>query len=386
MGFEGKIPFSSPFVVGKELYYIAQAVLQNRQISGAGPFTRRCQEWLEKRLGAHTALLTHSCTAALEMAAILLDLGPGDEVVMPSFTFVSTANAFVLRGATPVFVDIDPTTLNLDASLLPQALTPRTKAVVPVHYAGMPCDMDAIMTFSDANGLAVVEDAAQALLSTHNGRPLGTIGQIGCLSFHETKNIISGEGGALLVNDPQFAARAEIIWEKGTNRRQHFRGEVDKYTWLDVGSSFLPSEIIAAFLAAQFEQAEAIIAKRYALFCRYMEALAPLAREGLVGLPPAGLSASCNAHIFYMMAASLDERTRLIKHLAARGVKSVFHYVPLHSSPGGERFGRTATSMAVTDALSDRILRLPLFYELTDAEVDAVAAAVFEFYGKSFNA
>lgn len=382
MDFNGKIPFNSPFIVGKELYYIAQAVLQNRQISGAGPFTRRCQAWLERRLGAHQALLTHSCTAALEMAAILLDLAPGDEVVMPSFTFVTTANAFVLRGAVPVFVDIDPDTLNLDATLLSEALTPRTKAVVPVHYAGMPCDMDAIMAFADAHGLAVVEDAAQALLSTYKGRPLGTIGQLGCLSFHETKNIISGEGGALLVNDPRYAKRAEIIWEKGTNRRQHFRGEVDKYTWLDVGSSFLPSDIIAAFLAAQFEQAEIIIARRYAIFRRYMEALAPLAREGLLGLPPEGLSASCNAHIFYVMAASLDERTRLLAHLAARGIKSVFHYVPLHSSPGGQRFGRAATPMDVTNALSDRILRLPLFYELTDAEADAVAEAVFEFYGK----
>jgi dTDP-4-amino-4,6-dideoxygalactose transaminase len=376
-----KIPFNSPFVVGKELFYIAKAVLENRQISGAGPFTRKCQEWLESHLGSPRALLTHSCTAALEMAAILLDVGPGDEVIMPSFTFVSTANAFVLRRATPVFIDIERRTMNLDAALLEQALTPRTKAIVPVHYAGMPCEMDRIMDFAEKHGLFVVEDAAQALLSTHQGRHLGAIGHLGCISFHETKNIISGEGGALLVNDPRFDSRAEIIWEKGTNRRQHFRGEVDKYTWLDIGSSFLPSEIIAAFLFAQFENAQAIIAKRCATFHRYMEALTPLAEMGCLGLPPAELSNSCNAHIFYVTTTSLDERSRLIKHLASLGISSVFHYVPLHSSPAGQRFGRVATAMTVTEEMSDRILRLPLFYEMNHSEVDAVVDGVYSFFG-----
>lgn len=375
------IPFNSPFIVGKELSYIAEAVLQNRQISGAGPFTGKCQKWLEQRLGVHKSLLTHSCTAALEMAAILLDLGPGDEVIMPSFTFVSTANAVVLRGATPVFVDVERHTMNLDATLMPQAFTSRTKAIMPVHYAGMPCDMYAIMDFAKQHGLFVVEDAAQALLSTYKGRCLGSIGHLGCLSFHETKNIISGEGGALLINDPRFAERAEIIWEKGTNRRQLFRGEVDKYTWLDVGSSFLPSDIIAAFLYAQFEHAEVIVARRCATFQHYLSALAPLAAAGVLGLPTAELSRSCNAHIFFVATASIDERTRLIRHLAERGISSVFHYVPLHSSPAGLRFGRTATPMTVTDEMSDRILRLPMYYGIQGFEVDKVVAGIFEFYG-----
>lgn len=377
------IPFNSPFIVGKELYYIAQAVLQNRQISGAGPFTLKCQAWLEERLRCGKALLTHSCTAALEMAAILLDLQPGDEVIMPSFTFVSTANAFALRGARPVFADIDRQSLNLDPTLLEQALTEKTKAIVPVHYAGIPCDMDAIMAFADRHGLFVVEDAAQALLSTAGGKALGAIGHLGCLSFHETKNIISGEGGALLVNDPRFAERAEIIWEKGTNRRQMFRGEVDKYTWLDIGSSFLPSDIIAAFLYAQFEQAEAIVARRVAIFERYRRALSPLAEAGLVRLPSSDAAQSGNAHIFFLIAASGEERGRLIAHLGARGVKSVFHYVPLHASPAGMRLGRTATAMTVTDAVSARLTRLPLYYEMDDEDIETVIEGVRSFYTAS---
>jgi dTDP-4-amino-4,6-dideoxygalactose transaminase len=376
------IPFNTPFIVGKELYYIAKAVLENRQLSGAGPFTKKCQAWLETRLGSPKTLLTHSCTAALEMAAILLDLAPGDEVIMPSFTFVSTANAFVLRGATPVFIDVERRTMNLDASLLEAAVTPKTKAIVPVHYAGMPCDMDRIMNVAEKHGLFVVEDAAQALLSTHRDRSLGSIGHLGCLSFHETKNIISGEGGALLVNDPRFERRAEIIWEKGTNRREYFRGQVDRYTWLDIGSSFLPSELIAAFLFAQFENADAIISKRCKSFHRYMEGLAPLKEKGILGLPPADLSSSCNAHIFYIAAASLEERSRLIQHLAQQGVSSVFHYVPLHSSPAGVRYGRTASSMAVTEEMSDRILRLPMFYDITDSEVDRIVESIYSFYGE----
>ena len=382
MEFSLNIPFNTPFIVGKELYYIAKAVLENRQLSGAGPFTWQCQKWLQTRLGSPKALLTHSCTAALEMAAILLDLGPGDEVIMPSFTFVSTANAFVLRGATPVFIDVERRTMNMDASLLETAITPRTKAIVPVHYAGMPCDMNRIMNIAEQNGLFVVEDAAQALLSTHQGRSLGSIGHLGCISFHETKNIISGEGGALLINDIRFADRAEIIWEKGTNRREHFRGQVDKYTWLDIGSSFLPSEIIAAFLFAQFENADVIISKRCKTFHRYMEALSPLRVKGLLGLPPADLSSSCNAHIFYVSTRSLKERSCLIKHLSERDISSVFHYVPLHSSPAGMRFGRIASPMTVTEEMSDRILRLPMFYGIDNSDVDAVVESIYSFYGE----
>lgn len=375
------IPFNSPFIVGKELYYIAQAVLQNRQISGAGPFTQKCHAWLEDRLHCGKALLTHSCTGALEMAAILLDVKPGDEVIMPSFTFVSTANAFVLRGATPVFVDIDRRDLNMDPTLLEQALTEKTRAVVPVHYAGNPCDMKTIMAFAERHGLMVVEDAAQALLSTVEGQALGTIGHLGCLSFHETKNIICGEGGALLVNDPRLVRRAEIVWEKGTNRRELFRGEVDKYTWLDIGSSFLPSDIIAAFLYAQFEQAEVVIARRCSIFERYYQAFVPLAQEGRVHLPPQDVSRKGNAHIFFLLTNSGDERDRLIEHLAARGIKGVFHYIPLHSSPAGSRLGRAATTMNVTDTVSARLVRLPLYFEMTDEDIVAVITAVRSFYG-----
>lgn len=374
------IPFNKPFVAGRELYNIAQAVVRG-QLAGDGYFTRRCHGWLEENLGCKKALLTHSCTAALEMAAILADIGPGDEVIMPSFTFVSTANAFVLRGGVPVFVDIRPDTLNIDESLIEGAVTGRTKAIVPVHYAGVPCAMDEISGVAVRHGLFVIEDAAQALLSTYNGRYLGTIGTFGCLSFHETKNIISGEGGALLLNDEGFVRRAEIIREKGTDRARFFRGEVDKYTWVDIGSSYLPSELVSAFLFAQMENAERIVSKRRALFELYYSMLTPLHEKGIVRLPYVGEGLACNGHIFYVITSSLKERTRLIEHLKARDIICVFHYVPLHSSPAGMRFGRTATPMRVTDETSERLVRLPLYYEMQEDDVHRVADEVKSFYG-----
>lgn len=373
-----KIPFNRPFIAGKELYYIAQAVMQSH-LSGDGVFSRRCQTWLEQRFTVKRALLTHSCTAALEMAAILCDLCPGDEVIMPAFTFSSTATAFVLRGARPVFVDIREDSLNLDVSLVEAALTDRTRVIVPVHYAGVPCDMDAIMALAAKHGLLVVEDAAQAFFSTYKGSHLGSIGHFGCLSFHETKNIISGEGGALLINDRKFVERAEIIREKGTDRAKFFRGQVDKYTWVDVGSSYLPSELVGAFLWGQFEEAESIIADRRRSFTNYLEALAPLREAGHVQLPhiPEGVA---NGHIFYLVTASLAEREALTAHLRRQGITAIFHYVPLHTSPAGKRFGRASGELAVTVSVSDRLLRLPLYFGMSEAEVGRIAEAVIDFY------
>ncbi|WP_045212894.1 dTDP-4-amino-4,6-dideoxygalactose transaminase [Desulfonatronovibrio magnus] len=374
------IPFNKPFIAGKELYYIAQAVLSHSRISGDGPFTKKCQDWLEQTLGTPKALLTHSCTAALEMSALLCDIQPGDEVIMPSFTFVSTANAFVLRGGVPVFVDIRPDTLNMDETLITQALTSRTKAIVPVHYAGSACEMDTIMDIARNHNLRVIEDAAQGLLSTHQNKYLGTVGDLGCLSFHETKNIISGEGGALIINDPELIERAEMIWEKGTNRKKFFRGEVDKYTWVDIGSSYLPSDITAAFLYAQLEMAEKIISVRRKLLKMYMQNLQPLAEHGLIRLPSQSLQSCCNGHIMYIIVRSLKERTDLINRLNQKCIKAVFHYVPLHSSFMGTKVCRIAGSMDNTEALSDRVLRLPMFYEMTFKQVSCVTDAIAEFY------
>ncbi|MEW6313108.1 MAG: dTDP-4-amino-4,6-dideoxygalactose transaminase [Pseudomonadota bacterium] len=376
-----KIPFNKPFIVGNELAYIEDAVRKG-QLSGDGPYSKRCHQWLEQRLGCQRALLTHSCTAALEMAAILCDLQPGDEVILPSYTFVSTANAFVLRGAVPVFVDIRADTLNIDERLIEAAITPKTRAIVPVHYAGVPCDMDAIMAIAQKHHLLVVEDAAQALLSTYKGKALGSIGHLGCLSFHETKNVISGEGGALLVNDEHLIERAEIIREKGTNRSQFFRGEVDKYTWVDIGSSYLPSELIGAFLYAQLEHAEQIIARRRALCDAYAEHLRPLQDAYRVRLP--SFDSDANGHMYYLIAVSLAERSALITHLKANGIYSVFHYVPLHSAPAGRRYGRTGSAMTVTDDLSERLVRLPLYYELGIDEVTFVADCVTDFYRRTY--
>lgn len=380
------IPFNRPFIVGKELYNIARAVMVESHLSGDGFFTRECQNWLEDKLGCASALLTHSCTGALEMAAILCDITEGDEVIMPSFTFVSTANAFVLRGATPVFIDIRPDTLNIDEGLIRSAITERTRAIVPVHYAGVGCAMDEIMNIADQFDLFVIEDAAQALLSTYKEEYLGAIGHLGCLSFHETKNIISGEGGALLINDERFIKRAEIIREKGTNRNDFFRGEVDKYTWVDIGSSFLPSELIGAFLYAQLEEAEKIISTRYRIFDYYRQLLLPLEQQGLIQLPFVDDNCSGNGHIFYIVAASAEEKTALLEHLKAHGILSVFHYVPLHSSPGGMRYGRVSGKMQVTDDLSSRILRLPLFHEITEEQVKMIVGLINQFYlGRSID-
>lgn len=371
------IPFNKPFIIGRELSLIADAVAQGH-LSGDGAYTRLCHRWFEEKLGCHKALLTHSCTGALEMAAILCDIQPGDEVILPSYTFVSTANAFVLRGAVPVFVDIRPDTLNIDEQLIEAAITPRTRVIVPVHYAGVPCEMDRIMAIAEKHSLLVVEDAAQALLSTYKGHALGSIGHFGCLSFHETKNIISGEGGALLVNDARFAGRAEVIREKGTNRSQFFRGEVDKYTWVDIGSSYLPSELVSAFLYAQLERADEIIAKRRSICTAYATQLAPLQQSGKLRL--ANFDEDSNGHLFYVLLDSLDTRSRLITHLKSQGIHPVFHYVPLHSSPAGRRYGRVGSSMQVTDELSERLLRLPLFYEMNAEDIARITAAIREFF------
>jgi dTDP-4-amino-4,6-dideoxygalactose transaminase len=371
------IPFNKPFIIGRELSLIADAVSRGH-LSGDGHYTKLCNHWFEEKLHCRKALLTHSCTAALEMAAILCDLQPGDEVILPSYTFVSTANAFALRGAVPVFVDIRPDTLNLDERLIEAAITPRTRAIVPVHYAGVPCEMDAIMTIAQRHNLVVVEDAAQALLSTYKGKALGTIGHFGCLSFHETKNIISGEGGALLINDESFVDRAEIIREKGTNRSQFFRGEVDKYTWVDIGSSYLPSELVSAFLYAQLERADEITAQRCHICSTYAAQLAPLEEAGKLRLPH--FDADSNGHMFYILLDSLATRTALIAHLKAQGIHPVFHYVPLHSSPAGQKYGRVSGRMEVTDDISERLLRLPLHYEMDDADVAHISAAILEFF------
>jgi dTDP-4-amino-4,6-dideoxygalactose transaminase len=362
-----KVPFNKPYATGKEHAYIQEAI-DRGQLSGNGEFTRRCHRWLVEQTGAKKALLTHSCTAALEMAALLVEAGPNDEVILPSFTFVSTANAFVLRGATPVFVDVSPETLNVDPRQIAAAITPRTKAICAVHYAGVGAEMGAIL--EAAGRIPVIEDAAQGALASVDGRPLGSIGALGALSFHETKNVISGEGGALLVNDARFEARAEILWEKGTNRSAFFRGQVDKYTWVDVGSSFLPSELIAAFLWAQLEDAREITDKRLALWQRYYDGLASADAAEILRRPIIPPGRSHNAHMFYVLTRSLEARTRLIARLKDAGILSVFHYVPLHSSPAGRKFGRAAGDLAVTNSVSDRLVRLPLWVGLPEETVD----------------
>lgn len=355
-----RVPFNRPYMTGRELSYIAQAH-QNHKLAGDGPFTAACSRWLEERTGTAKALLTHSCTAALDMAAILAGIGPGDEVIMPSFTFVSTANAFVLRGGVPVFVDIRADTLNLDEQLIEAALTRRTRAIVPVHYAGVACEMATILDVARHHGLLVIEDAAQGLMTHYEGRALGAMGDLGALSFHETKNVISGEGGALLVNDPRIIERAEIVREKGTDRSRFFRGEVDKYTWVDIGSSYLPGEIIAAFLWAQLEEAESITARRIELWNRYHEHLEHLERSGRIRRPTIPPGCRHNGHLYYVLLPDEERRTRLIQRLKARGIGAVFHYVPLHDSPAGRRYGRAAASLPHTERLSACVLRLPLW-------------------------
>lgn len=354
------IPFNKPYMTGKELWYISQAH-HNGQLSGDGPFTNKCHKWLENLTGCRKALLTHSCTAALEMAAILADIQTGDEVIMPSYTFVSTANAFVLRGAVPVFVDIREDTLNLDERLIESAITPRTKAIVPVHYAGVACEMDTIMEIASRHNLLVIEDAAQGLMATYKGRALGSIGHFGTFSFHETKNITSGEGGALIVNDERFVDRAEIVREKGTNRSQYFRGQIDKYSWCDIGSSFLPGELVAAFLMAQMEEAQSITKNRLDVWEKYHSALAPLEECGKIRRPVIPDSCQHNAHMYYILANSLESRTELNSCLDKKQISAVFHYVPLHASSFGRERGRAIGTLTNTLELSDRLLRLPLW-------------------------
>lgn len=366
-----RIHFNRPFMTGKELYYIAEAKFGN-MLAGDGPFTKQCHEWLERNSGCDKALLTHSCTAALEMAALLLDIKPGDEVIMPSYTFVSTANAFVLRGGLPVFVDIREDTLNLDERLIEAAITPRTRAIVPVHYAGVACEMDAIMTLANRHGLKVVEDAAQGVMASYKGRMLGSIGDLGAYSFHETKNVISGEGGALLVNDPALATRAEIIREKGTDRSRFFRGEVDKYTWQEVGSSFLPGELIAAFLWAQLEEAQSITNERLAIWGRYHELLAPFEQKGLLRRPIVPADCQHNAHMYYVLLAPEIDRQYVLSELKKNDIYSVFHYVPLHSSPAGQRYGRAHGELEVTVKQSERLVRLPLWVGLAPAQQERI--------------
>lgn len=368
-----QIPFNRPHMTGRELEHIADAHHRGH-LAGDGEYTRRCNQWLERCLGVKRALLTHSCTAALEMSALLANVGPGDEVIMPSYTFVSTANAFVLRGATPVFVDIRADTLNLDESLIEAALTSNTRAIVPVHYAGVACAMDPILEIAASRRLLVIEDAAQGMMAYWRGKPLGSLGALGCVSFHETKNIISGEGGALLINDPELVDRAEIVREKGTNRSRFFRGQVDKYTWVDVGSSFLPGEIVAAFLAAQLDDAESITERRMAVWNRYHAELIDLEAAELLRRPIVPDDCVHNAHMYYILLRDVVERTRVIGALKELGVLTVFHYVPLHSSPAGRRFGRAMGDLPVTNDVSDRLLRLPLWID--GLEIDKVLTAL----------
>jgi dTDP-4-amino-4,6-dideoxygalactose transaminase len=371
------IPFNRPAVVGRELENIMRA-LADRHLSGDGTFTRKCHEWLERETGTAKALLTHSCTGALEMAAMLADLGPGDEVILPSFTFVSTANAIALRGAIPVFVDIRPDTLNLDETLVEEAITNRTRAILVVHYAGVACAMDEFLTLARRYDLLLIEDTAQGLLSTYKGRPLGAIGDLGAVSFHETKNVVSGEGGALLVNDARFIARAEVIREKGTNRNSFFRGQVDKYTWVDLGSSYLPSEITAAFLYAQFEDAQRLTEERRRVWNRYHIAFESLEKEKRARRPIVPEECGHNAHLYYLLLPDLQARTRLLTKLTVRGVKALFHYVPLHDSPAGKRYGRAHGVLNVTCHVSERLARLPLWPEMENETADRVVECVHD--------
>lgn len=374
------IPFNIPPVVGSELSYVREAIEQNHKICGDGPFTKKCHHWIESNCNTQKALLTTSGTTALEMAALLCDIKPGDEVILPSFTFSSTATAFVLAGARLVFVDIRPDTMNIDEKKIEDALTDRTRVIVPVHYAGVSCEMDTIMSIANRHNLLVVEDAAQGVMSSYKDKPLGSIGDFGCFSFHETKNYSMGEGGALLIRDPKYNDRAEIIREKGTNRQRFLRGQVDKYTWEDYGSSYLPSDMNAAYLWAQLEQASDINESRLAIWDHYYEALHDIKDRGLIDLPVVPEDCCHNAHMFYIKCADLNERTSLISYLKDRGIAAAFHYVPLHSSPAGKRFGRFAGEDEFTTKESNRLVRLPMYYGLTKDDQDQVIEAVRNFY------
>ena len=374
------IPFNAPPVVGTEIEYM-QSAMNSGKLCGDGGFTRRCQQWMEQRFGSKKVLLTPSCTASLEMAALLIDLQPGDEVIMPSYTFVSTANAFVLRGARIVFVDVRPDTMNIDETLIEAAISERTRAIVPVHYAGVACEMDTIMALAAKHKLFVIEDAAQGVMSRYKGRALGTIGHIGCFSFHETKNYTAGgEGGATLINDASLVERAEIVREKGTNRSQFFRGQVDKYTWRDMGSSYLMADLQAAYLWAQLEAAEGINQQRLRIWQRYYDALQPLAAQGRISLPVIPASCEHNAHMFYIKLRDQDDRQALINWMKEAEILTVFHYIPLHSSPAGERFSQFVGDDRFTTRESERLLRLPLFYNLSDNNQSTVISSLLSFF------
>ncbi|NNC98866.1 MAG: dTDP-4-amino-4,6-dideoxygalactose transaminase [Gammaproteobacteria bacterium] len=362
-----KIPFNKPYMTGSELDYVRQAH-ENGTLAGDGPFTRRCHQWLESNSGARRALLSHSCTAALEMSALLLNIEPGDEFIIPSYTFVSTANAFVLRGGVPVFVDIHADTLNLDESLINAAISSKTKAIVPVHYAGVGCEMDKVVAIAKSRGIAIVEDAAQGVMAKYKGRPLGSIGDFGTYSFHETKNVISGEGGALLVNNPSMVERAEVIREKGTDRSRFFRGQVDKYTWQEVGSSFLPGELIAAFLWAQLQHAREITDIRLAAWNRYHELFKNMEIAGTIRRPIVPLDCVHNAHMYYLLLPEDTDRSEVLQSMERDGVNAVFHYVPLHSSPAGKRLGKIGSDLSVTEDISQRLIRLPMWVGISEEE------------------
>lgn len=376
------INFNEPPFVGTELDYVKEAIA-NKKICGDGEFTKRCNEWLETRFGAKKALLTTSGSSALEMAAILCDIAPGDEVILPSYTFSTTATSFSNLGATLVFVDIRPDTMNIDEQKIEAAITERTRVIAPVHYAGVACEMDAIMDIAHRHNLKVVEDAAQAVMSTYKGQPLGTIGDFGCLSFHETKNFSMGEGGALLINDPAYIERAEIIREKGTNRSRFFRGQVDKYTWVDRGSSYLPSDMNAAYLWAQLQEADAITENRMAIWNAYYKSLAPFANAGRIELPAIPEGCMHNAHMFYIKLRNLDDRTAFINHMKAGGVQCTFHYIPLHSAPAGSKFGRFYGADTFTTTESDRLVRLPLYYDMNSNDRECVIDCACEFFSSS---
>uniref|UniRef100_UPI00404882FB dTDP-4-amino-4,6-dideoxygalactose transaminase n=1 Tax=Polynucleobacter sp. TaxID=2029855 RepID=UPI00404882FB len=370
-----RIPFNLPYMTGKELNNIAEAHL-NGILAGDGPFTKRCHGWIESRTGTDKALLTHSCTAALEMAALLIDIQPGDEIIMPSYTFVSTANAFALRGGVPVFVDIREDTLNMDEQLIESAITPRTRAIVPVHYAGVGCEMDAIISIARRHELKVIEDAAQGLMSTYKGRALGSIGDLGAYSFHETKNVISGEGGAILVNDKELCLKAEIVREKGTDRSKFLRGQVDKYTWQEIGSSFLPGEIIAAFLWAQLEEAAAITKKRLLIWNQYHALLEPLEKKGLLKRPHIPSECKHNAHLYYILFDKDINREEIIRKMSELKIFMMSHYVPLHLSNAGKRYGRMAGHLGQTEYVGNSLVRLPLWIGLKSEEQERIVESL----------
>lgn len=373
------ISFNVPPYTGKEMEYIKQAV-ENQKICGDGPFTKKCNEWIEKKTGTTKCLLTPSCTQATELAALLADIKEGDEVIMPAYTFVSTADAFVLRGAKPVFVDIRPDTMNIDETKIEAAITDRTRAIVPVHYAGVACEMDTIMDIANRHHLFVIEDAAQGIMASYKGKALGAIGDFGCYSFHETKNLSMGEGGAILIKDAKYIEDAEIIREKGTNRSKYFRGQIDKYTWVNYGSSYLPSDMNAAYLWAQLELAQKITDVRLARWNQYNELLQPLKQRGILELPTVPEGCIHNAHMYYIKTKNIEERTRLIDFLKENGILAVFHYIPLHTAPAGIRFGEFRGEDVYTTKESERLLRLPMFYTLTEAEVEYIVGKVKEFY------